>query len=286
MVADRPDGARVYLWCTATACGWHPDGRPKSVLQVYRDVTEKNTLQAETVRAGRLAAIGELAAGVAHEINNPINGIINYADLLLDDDPDGEPEARRDLLRRIVKESERIADIVRSLLSFAREEKGGRGSLHLDHVLAETLILVESQLVKDGIHLTLHYPQDTPPVSAPRQQLQQVFLNLISNARHALNEKYRGAHDDKRIEITVGRVPGPKGGPGVRITFLDRGAGIPAHLIDRIFDPFFSTKSKGEGTGLGLSISHGIVSGLGGRLWFESDEGRYTRALVDLPAWT
>jgi PAS domain S-box-containing protein len=244
------------------------------------DITEKRALEAETMRAAHLAALGELAAGVAHEINNPINGIINYGQILIDE---AEEQGQSDRIpRRIITEGERVAVIVKNLLSFARDAKEEHVPDLIHEILAEGLSLVERQILKDGIHMKVDVTSDLPRVRAMRQQIQQVILNILSNARYALNQKYPGAHKDKVLEIR-GEVARGDGRKVVRLRFRDRGTGIPNDILDKICDPFFSTKPRGEGTGLGLSISYGIMKDHNGRLWFRSKEGRYTEAILDIP---
>ena len=150
-------------------------------------------------------------------------------------------------------------------------------------ILSDTLSLVEKQIMKDRIKLKVDVPRDLPAIRVRTQEIQQVFLNLLSNGRHALNQRFPQSHEDKVLEIK-GQVVEIGGLKYVRMTFYDLGTGIPAEILDKICNPFFSTKPKGEGTGLGLSISHGIIKNHGGRLWFESVEGRYTKVFIDLPA--
>jgi PAS domain S-box-containing protein len=257
------------------------NGQVTNVIIVATDITEKTTLQAEALRAGHLASLGELAAGVAHEINNPINGIINYAQMLANRSGLGSIE--NDISSRIIKEGDRIAGIVRNLLSFARKRGEERLRVTLEKVLLDTITLTEVQLRKECIDLCLSVPKGIPAIIANPQQIQQVFLNLISNARYALNQKYPAAHDDKKLEISGEKVM-VDGVSYVRTVFCDRGTGIPEDLLEKVINPFFSTKPSGEGTGLGLSISHGIVKDHGGRLMLESRQGAYTRVVVDLPA--
>ena len=255
------------------------DGEVK-IIRLTRDITKRKVLQAEALRAGHLASLGELAAGVAHEINNPINGIINYAQILVDQ-ARGNGEGL-EIPERIIKEADRVAAIVKNLLSFARDQRNEHSLALIQDILSDSLGLVEKQICKDGIDLRVDVPKDLPKIRARSQQVQQVFLNVISNARYVLNKKYPGSHRDKKIEIRC-EVANVNEQDYVRVTFFDKGTGIPAKILDKICDPFFTTKPRGEGTGLGLSISYGIVKSHGGRLWFQSAEGKYTRAIVDLP---
>ncbi len=248
---------------------------------IARDITERKQAEAETLRAGQLASLGELAAGVAHEINNPINGIINYAEILSRKSARGSSE--KDVAARIIKEGDRIANIVRSLLSFARDSKEEKNPVQVYTIMSESLALTETQMRKDGIHLNINIPGNLPPIIAQPQQIEQVFLNVISNARYALNEKYNGEHDKKTFEITCSAIS-INNSPYVRTLFYDQGTGIPAKIMGKIMNPFFSTKAGNIGTGLGLSISHGIVSNHNGKMEFESNEGEFTKVVIDLPA--
>ena len=249
-------------------------------MEIVEDITDRKRAEAEAVRASHLAALGELAAGVAHEINNPINGIINYTQILLNRSKEGDTE--NDIAMRIIKEGDRIANIVRNLLSFARDDKGDKMPASIPGILSEALGLTGVQLRNDGIILILNIPATLPAVIVRPQQLEQVFLNIISNARYALNSKYEGVHEDKTLEIHVKEVAiGLR--PYIHIVFHDRGTGIRPDIMDKIINPFFSTKPGGTGTGLGLSISHGIVSNHGGRLLIDSAEDRFTKITVELP---
>jgi PAS domain S-box-containing protein len=251
------------------------------VLAFYRDITEKKFLQAETARACQLASIGELAAGVAHEINNPVNGIINCAQLLLD--TEGGSGEQTEISQRILKAGGRIAMIVRNLLSFARNHEEEPERVDINSILADSLDLTEAQIRKDGIDLRIRIPADIPEVQVRSHQIQQVFLNVISNARYALNQKFPRANTNKVLEIK-GESVETNEKKYARVTFYDQGSGIAVDIMDRICDPFFSNKPSGEGTGLGLSISQSIIKEHGGDLLFESVEGEYARVIIDLPA--
>ena len=261
------------------------NSKVENVIEVARDITEKLALQAESIRVAHLASLGELAAGVAHEINNPINGIINYAEILIDES--GKPPEKCEIPNRIIKEGNRIATIVRSLLSFAHQSnRTERSSVQLQEVLSDALALCGKQMEKDGICVRVDVPDDLPVVTASPHQIEQVFLNIINNARYALNQKYQGMNRDKLLEIQGAVVVGNGLSPQVEITFHDKGVGIPAVIAGKIMDPFFSTKPKGVGTGLGLSISHGIISDHGGRIVTRSVENEYTTVRVIFPVGT
>lgn len=247
-----------------------------NVVLAAQEITERVRLREEAVRAGQLASIGELAAGVAHEINNPINGIINYAQIL-HDVLDGQ-EQWCDIASRILKEGDRIATIVTGLLSFSRLGGQVRTPVRVAEIVEDTLVLVRTQLQKDGIHLEVDVPPDLPPVNVFQQQIQQVFMNLISNARYALNQKYPQSCPDKLLCIVCRRQD-----DCLAIIFHDQGTGIAPEHLRRVFNPFHTTKPVNEGTGLGLSISQGIVKDHGGELRIESEVGTYTKVWVLLP---
>ncbi|MGV1099296.1 c-type heme family protein [Thiovibrio sp. JS02] len=250
---------------------------------MVRDITEEEQRRSEALRAGQLAAIGELAAGVAHEINNPVNGIINYSQVLLDVSEDNGDQTFQDILKRIIREGERVAAIVSNLLAFARQRDEIVGDVNLRVVIDDCVALLLYQLDKDQIKLSVDIPEDLPLLKGNPQQLHQVFLNLLSNSRYALNQRFPGHDPDKRIEISSREVS-VDGRPFIRTTVTDHGIGIPQDLIDRIFDSLFTTKPPGEGTGLGLSISKGLVRDHAGQLTLESVPGDHTVAIVDLPA--
>jgi PAS domain S-box-containing protein len=272
-------GGELRIECSGALIA-DADGRRLGAVLVFRDVTESKRLEAEVTRDAHLKSIGELASGVAHEINNPVTGIVNCAQLLIDRVGQG-PEA--DLAGRILKEGERVTRIVKNLLSFARSGDDPPAPVAVKDILADTLAVTAGRLEKEGIRLRCELPESLPMVLASRYRIQQVFLNLLSNAVYALNQKYPKPHPDKCIQIT-GETVGGRTAPFVRTVFFDRGTGIPAGIRNRVCDPFFSTKPRGQGTGLGLSISLNIVTDHGGRLTVESREGQYTRVNVDLPA--
>lgn len=255
-------------------------GNVISVIELARDITEKMNLEAGATRTRHLASLGELAAGVAHEINNPINNIINYGQLLKDE---FATENRDDeIARRIIKDGERIATIVRSLLSFARIRKEEKCAMDLNEIFSDMLSLTSAQIRKDGIHLKVDIPSKPVKISVHPQQIQQVFLNLISNSRFSLNQKYPGTHKNKTLKIKCEEIKIARQ-PYVQIEFTDSGTGIPANIIDKVINPFFSTKPENMGTGLGLSISHGIITEHGGKLLIDSVEGEFSKITIKLP---
>ncbi len=255
------------------------NGEINATLLLARNLTEEEVVRAEAIRAAQLASIGELASGVAHEINNPINGIINYAQIILDE-PD-DPETTENL-SNIISEGKRIAGIVANLLDFARRREEILAPSRIEKMLENSLQLVAHLLKKDGITCSVNIDQPLPSLLCNEQQLQQVVLNLISNARYALNKRYPKPCPEKKLEIRGERIKQDET-LSIRLTFTDYGVGISPEIQGRLFDPFFSTKPKGEGTGLGLSISHGLVRDHGGYIRVQSSLGEWTKFIIDLP---
>ncbi len=250
-----------------------------AALLLARDLTEEEQMKAEAMRSAQLASVGELAAGVAHEINNPINGIINYAQIILDDPDDDESI---DLLKRVIKEGKRIASIVSNLLDFSSRREDSAETVSIRKIIDNCLELVNHRFKNDMIILDLQLPDDLPLVYCNAQQIQQVLLNIISNSRYALNDKYKKADPNKIFTIAGVEIKRDKQSY-VRLTLTDNGTGIEHDMIERVFDPFYSTKTKGEGTGLGLSISHGLMKDNNGSLRIQSDPGKSTSLIVELP---
>ncbi|MCF6158597.1 MAG: PAS domain S-box protein [wastewater metagenome] len=256
-------------------------GNVNGILGIFWDITEKITLQKEAEQSRQLALLGVLAAGIGHEINNPVNGVINCAQMLFNKSK--EESRERDLAARILKEGDRIARIVHSLLSFARPvSKEKKNTVNLQEILSDTLILTGAQLRKGGIKLKVDISPKLPEIIANPQLIQQVFLNIINNAQYALNQKYPKPHDNKIIEIT-GEETKMNDHSSVKVTFHDYGTGIPDSIKHKIMNPFVTTKSHGKGTGLGLSLVHSIIRDHGGKLMIDSVEGEFTRVSVILP---
>ncbi|MEN8808871.1 MAG: PAS domain-containing protein [Desulfobacterales bacterium] len=252
----------------------------QKVVVLLRDVTEQKASTTAMMRAEQLAALGEMAAGVAHEINNPINGIINYAQILVN--KSSANSFAHDLGERMIREGDRIARIVEGLLSFARRKKEEKTLVAVEDILSDSLALTDAQMRKDNIIVNKNMAKDLPRILAQAHEIEQVFVNIISNARYALNQRYPQPDEDKVLEI-ITETHIVKRRPYVRISFRDHGSGISAGIIEKVRNPFFSTKTEGKRTGLGLSISHGIINDHGGQLKIDSVEGKYTRVSVELP---
>ncbi len=232
--------------------------------QLRRQTSEK------LMRSDRLAMVGQLAAGVAHEINNPLGSILLFSRLIMQQVP---AEGRiRENLERIEKETKRCHTIVRSLLDFARQREPLVESLDVNHLLDATLKLFEGQFLFHNIEVVRDYNPELPAILADESQLQQVFMNIILNATDAM--KGTG-----RLTLTTTE----DGEGNIKISVSDTGCGIPPENIDRVFDPFFTTKGVGHGTGLGLSVSYGIIQKHNGDISVSSTVGVGTTFVVSLP---
>ena len=228
-------------------------GEVSSIVVVMTDITEASVLQAKLMHAEKMAAVGQLVSGVAHEVNNPLTAILGFADLLLEQ-PDVGEAAKKDL-RVIVQEAQRTKTIVQNLLSFARQTPAQRKPVDLNFILRRTLQLRSYDFASHGLEVVERLDEALPAVTGDSHQLQQVFLNILNNAYDAVTETDRIG----RIEVETSHTA-----DYAEVIFRDNGPGIG--VPDRIFDPFFTTKEVGKGTGLGLSICYGIVREHGGEI--------------------
>ena len=247
--------------------------RDEEVLCLIRDVTDQKMLQEQLIQSEKMSAIGQLVSGVAHELNNPLAGISAFAQLLLAEKR--FPPDQRTAAETIYSEARRASRIVQNLLTFARQHKAEKGPAAINQVLDDTLELRGYELRVRGIDVRREYDEALPDTMGDAHQLQQVFLNLITNAEQAM-ERAEGRHH--RLTVRTRR-----SGDAIRIEIEDSGSGVPANLLERIFNPFFTTKPTGHGTGLGLSISLGIVREHEGRIWAENAPQGGARFVVELP---
>jgi len=247
-------------------------GTVTSIVLVLTDITDSAVLRDKLLHTEKMAAVGQLVSGVAHEVNNPLTAILGFADLLMEN-PDLTEAARKDL-RVILQEAQRTKQIVQNLLSFARQMPPQRNPVQLNGILRRTIQLRSYDFNSHGVDVVEHLDEGLPDVIGDAHQLQQVFLNILNNAYDAVREVGRPA----RIEIMS-----TKSGDSVEVSFSDNGNGI-SHP-DKIFDPFFTTKEVGKGTGLGLSICYGIVKEHGGEILCHNNiGGQGATFIVRLPA--
>ena len=271
----------VSLTCSALSMG-----EEKLLTLIIHDLTERKKLQREReamqrqlFQSSKLASIGELSAGVAHEINNPLNGIINFAQLLKDDGVARDEKEQR-MVDGIIEEGERIAAIVRNLLTFARQDPHMPSEVEVRQVIDNSVSLFGHQFEKAGITLEIEVAEDVRPVLADASRLRQVVVNMMSNAFYAL----KAADVEQKLFRITARNRDTARSKMVEIAFFDNGIGIPRQNLDKIFDPFFTTRRDGGGTGLGLSLSFGIIRDYGGEIRVESEVGSHTRFVVSLPS--
>ena len=263
------------------------DGEEVMIMSL-RDLSLRKKLEAEReemerqlYQSSKMASIGELSAGVAHEINNPLNGIINFAQLLKDEEQP-RSEFEQQMIDGIIDEGQRIAHIVRGLLTFARADTHELSQVHFADSLKTSIALFGRQFEKDDITVEIDLEPNLPFVRADGSRLRQVVVNMISNAYHALKAKPADSLERKLFRITARRAG--KNGEIVRVEFYDNGVGIKREDLSKVFDPFFTTRRETGGTGLGLSVSFGIIRDFGGTINVESEVGKFTRFTIELSA--
>jgi PAS domain S-box-containing protein len=237
-------------------------GQVDGAVILQEDLSERARLEMQLIRSEKLSSVGVLAAGVAHEINNPLTTVLGYAKLLLENRAEDDPDAAA--LGLVAEEARRVQEIVRNLLDFSRQETGQMAPAALNELIERTLNLVAPDLRKRGIEVVRELSAELPPVLVDARRTEQVFVNLVTNASHAME---RGG------TLTVRSGVDPARPRTVHAEIADTGSGIPPELLPKIFDPFFTTKEPGQGTGLGLAISQRIMTDQGGEIEARSRAG-------------
>ena len=240
---------------------------------------ELRRAQAETMRGEKLASVGLLASGVAHELNNPLTGILTFSHLLRQKMPDKSPDAED--MDLVIRETKRCAAIIKRLLDFAREKQPEKKFTDLNQVIDDTVRIIEKPAHLRDIEIAVDLDRTLPPIWIDADQIKQVIMNMLVNAQHAVEEKGNITISTRRAQDP--RAPATEPRPMVAISIVDTGCGIPEANLRRIFDPFFTSKDVGKGTGLGLSVSHGIVEAHGGLIEVESKVGEGSTFRVFLP---
>ena len=260
----------IFLFASCSGLFWDALKRQEKLNR------EKGLMQAQLIQAEKLATVGEMLAGLAHEINNPLSIMMSKVRLILKDLHGVNPKAElvQDL-RVIDRNISRIGGIVRSLLAFSRKSNSDSAPVNLNTVISESLILVEKPFAKMNIFFDRALEPSLPQILGDANQLQQVFLNLLSNARDAMQQGGR---------IWVRTFSVNHNGLWIAVEVRDSGHGIPPEIMGRIFDPFFTTKGTGEGAGLGLAVSYGIVKSHGGTIQVESQPGQGATFTLRFPA--
>jgi len=239
-----------------------PMAEPGSAVLVFEDQTDRRRLQEQLIQSEKMSAIGQLIAGVAHDLNNPLASVVGFSDFLAE--AGDVPPSLQEPLQVIRQEAERAATIVKNLLSFARSQEGERTRQPIRALLDSTLALLRNQLMAHKVEATLEVEPGLPDVEVNANQIKQVFVNVINNACQAIASDAPSG----RIWITARRVR-----DSIAVSVTDSGPGMTEDLAARVFEPFFTTKREGEGTGLGLSISQGIMKEHGGRITLDTRPG-------------
>jgi two-component system NtrC family sensor kinase len=242
---------------------------------------ELQLLQAETARSEKLASVGLLAAGIAHELNNPLTGVLTFSCLVRKNIPDGSPDAED--LDLVIQETKRCAAIIRRLLDFARERTPEKSYFDLNTLIKETAHLIEQPAQADNIEIRLDLDEQLPEIWLDEDLIKQVIMNMMVNAQHAIEGEGSITIKTRFLDSYPGSDPGIKAGSVAEITITDTGCGIAEENLQRIFDPFFTTKGVGKGTGLGLSVSHGTIDAHGGVIDVQSSMGEGTEFRIYLP---
>jgi signal transduction histidine kinase len=246
-------------------------GKVVACVHITRDISERVKMEEQLIITDRLASIGELASGIAHELNNPLTSVIGFSDLLMKKDI---PAEIKDDLELIHREANRTAQVVKNLLIFARRHPVEKHPVDINKTIQAVLELRAYGQKVQNIKVRTPFALSLPEIVADGFQLQQVFLNIVINAEHFMSE----AHGGGTLTITTEHVDNI-----VRASFIDDGPGIPPDSMGHIFDPFYTTKKVGKGTGLGLSVCHGIITGHGGKIYAKSKFGNGATIVVELP---
>jgi PAS domain S-box-containing protein len=274
---DELDGTFLLTATPLTSQEGHTLGR----VLVARDITRQTRLEAERSalrerlgQSEKLASLGQFVAGIAHEMNNPLQGVMGHLELLIEMTEAARPVKKE--LKQIFQEAERAAKIVRNLLMFTGSHRVARQKTQIDRVLTRALASRKPNLARANVKIVRRQGEKLPPISCDPSHLQQAFLNVLINAEHAVAEG-----QTRRIDVTSAA---RKRGQRVTVTIRDYGPGISAEVLPRIFDPFFTTKDVGQGTGLGLAITYGIVSEHGGTITASNAEDGGAVFQIELPA--
>ena len=248
-------------------------GEPSGVLGVMRDISEQKKIMEQLISADRLVSMGEMAAGLAHQVNNPLTSVMGFA-YLLQQNP-ATPEAIKEDIGSIYEESKRASEVIKNFLLFTRGQQTEKTVIQINDVVEAALSLRQSRLELENIEVDKHLAEGLPSIQGNAAQLQQALVNIVLNAEHFMYQ----AHQRGTLKVTT-----TVSGANVKVVINDDGPGIAPDKLGRVFEPFYSTKESGEGTGLGLSVCHGIIKEHGGNIYAESAPGRGATFTLELPA--
>jgi two-component system, NtrC family, sensor kinase len=239
---------------------------------IIKDITQRRNMEQQLLQADKLASLGQLSAGVAHEINNPLGLILGYTQLMLREEPDFSQKYED--LKTIEKHTRNCKTIVEALLNFARKTETKKVLVDVNCAVEQVITVIRHQFELSGIAVNTLYDSDLPQALGDSEKLKQVVMNLVMNARQSISGTGKLTVSTRYDKINNKIV----------IAVEDTGSGIPSHVVSRIFDPFFTTKPTGQGTGLGLSVSYGIVKEHGGEITVDSEPEKGSLFSVTLPA--
>ena len=264
------DGEKL-TWLLSLTASKKPDGEIGGFESIAKDITHRKKMEQQLLQADRLASLGELSAGVAHEVNNPLGMILGYTQLLLRNEPENTQDFQD--LKIIEKHARNCKSIVEDLLKFARNAETKKGVLQVNDLVREVISVVEHQFRLDNVTIETKLDKSIPVLCADGEKLKQVFMNLLMNAKQAMagqgQIRISTAHHSSRNQVTI--------------VVADTGTGIPPEVLEKVFDPFFTTKPTGEGTGLGLSVSYGIIKDHHGEIEVQSTPGKGSTFTVTFP---
>jgi signal transduction histidine kinase len=269
-VHRRKDGSEFPAAVTVSPLTGH-DGDILGQVVSVRNISQDRRLEEQLRNTEKMVALGELVAGVAHEINNPLTGISAFAQILLEEELGSE---QRESVALIKQESDRAKGVINDLLLFARKTERGTGPVDINTVIEQTVRLRSYPLRNAKVTVALELDESRPLVSGDPQKLQQVLLNIVSNAEHAMHTTV-----ERTLTLRTAR-----NGEAVQITAIDTGTGMTAEIRRRMFEPFYSTKAAGVGTGLGMSVAYGIINAYGGTIAVDSEPDVGTTVTIVLPA--
>ncbi|MCK5235559.1 MAG: HAMP domain-containing protein [Deltaproteobacteria bacterium] len=245
---DARAGMRLSV---KTFCVYSDKGEQVAAVHSIKDITEEKILKDQLIHSEKMSSLGKFVAGIAHELNNPLTGIMGYSQMIMDASPDDRVEKVQKFSEKLYKESVRTSKILKNLMMFSSAKEPKRTRVNINDIVRDTISLKENVIKDNNIKLEVELDEELPDTMADFFQMQQVFVNLLNNSLDAISEKSEGERKIKIVTSHEGRI--------IKISLIDSGAGVDEEVIRNVFDPFFTTKEVGKGTGLGLSVCHSII---------------------------